>query len=272
MFKKNSFKEIISSHVRWILLVTYAFIFKKRYIFLSPPHINNQVLLDRVKKTIFKLKIDGHIDYATLNQIYFKEDYDLKKLKRYPDISSHYEILVKRGVTPLIVDCGGNIGLASRYFSDNYPNSKLLCIEPESGNLSKAIINNGKDVDFYEAAVGCESGAGNLCDPGLGNNAFQVEQNPLGELHILSINEILKSYPQSKFAPFIIKIDIEGFESDLFLKNTDWIDFFPVLIIELHDWMLPRQKTSANFLKRISELDRDFVFFSENIFSISNKI
>lgn len=72
--------------------------------------------------------------------------------------------------------------------------------------------------------------------------------------------------------PFIAKIDIEGFEDDLFSMNTDWVSAFPVIVIELHDWMLPRRATSRNFLRTIAELDRDFVCLSENVFSISNSV
>jgi hypothetical protein len=68
-----------------------------------------------------------------------------------------------------------------------------------------------------------------------------------------------------------VKIDIEGFEEELFSKNTEWVDKFPLLVIELHDWMLPRDRTSAHFLTLIATLDRDFVYIGENVFSISNR-
>jgi hypothetical protein len=73
------------------------------------------------------------------------------------------------------------------------------------------------------------------------------------------------------YQPFLVKIDIEGAEQDLFSCNVEWIEKFPILIIELHDWLLPSQGTSRNFLKAIAPLDRDFVFFGENIFSIANR-
>ena len=89
---------------------------------------------------------------------------------------------------------------------------------------------------------------------------------------MLSINSLVKDAESKKLQPFIIKIDIEGFESELFSQNTEWIDRFPVLIIELHDWVRPKEKTSLTFLNAISKLDRDFVYVKENIFSISNRI
>jgi FkbM family methyltransferase len=33
-----------------------------------------------------------------------------------------------------IIDCGGNIGLTSVFFAMMYPNSKIICIEPEIAN------------------------------------------------------------------------------------------------------------------------------------------
>ena len=74
------------------------------------------------------------------------------------------------------------------------------------------------------------------------------------------------------FEPFIAKIDIEGFEDDLFSKNTAWIDRFPLLIIELHDWMLPWKSTWRNVLSAVSGLNRDFIYISENVFSVSTRL
>ena len=69
-----------------------------------------------------------------------------------------------------------------------------------------------------------------------------------------------------------VKIDIEGFENELFSKNTEWIDNFPIIIIELHDWMLPKTCKSSNFLSSISKKNRDFLYSGENIFSIKNEL
>ena len=92
-----------------------------------------------------------------------------------------------------------------------------------------------------------------------------------GGVQGVTVPEILARYPKSGgYLPFIVKIDIEGFESDLFAENTAWVDEFPILIIEMHDWLFPGQGTSSNFLKAIAGLDRDFVYLGENVFSIRN--
>jgi len=60
-------------------------------------------------------------------------------------------------------------------------------------------------------------------------------------------------------------------ENELFSCNTGWVDSFPLLVIELHDRMLPGTANSRNFLRTAASLDRDFVHFGENVFSISNR-
>ena len=45
-----------------------------------------------------------------------------------------------------------------------------------------------------------------------------------------------------------------------------------MLIIELHDWMLPGACNSKNFLRAISQYDRDFVHIAENIFSLKTAL
>jgi FkbM family methyltransferase len=228
----------------------------------------------RFYNKIFSIKIRDSADYSTFAQIYIRNDYDLKKLHRYKEIDALYSEIKYKGKTPLILDLGGNIGLASKFFSDEYKQAKILCIEPDSDNINQAKINNesSQNVVFLEAAIGSSEGVCSIIDPGLGNNGLRVEVSTNGKIKIVAVNQLLSKFPNNEFIPFIIKIDIEGFEKNLFSKNTQWIDRFPLIIIELHDWMLPKVGSSKSFLMAIAEKDRDFVYHGENIFSISNTL
>ena len=53
-------------------------------------------------------------------------------------------------------------------------------------------------------------------------------------------------YPNDKYNPFLIKIDIEGREKS-FEKNVEWIEKFKIIIIEPHDWMYPNKHLFKNF-------------------------
>ena len=77
---------------------------------------------------------------------------------------------------------------------------------------------------------------------------------------------------EKKFQPFLIKIDIEGFEQELFSKKIEWMDKFEIIIIEIHDWMLPTKSISSNFIrslaKTLNKSKRDLIIRGENLISI----
>jgi len=63
--------------------------------------------------------------------------------------------------------------------------------------------------------------------------------------------------------PFIAKIDIEGFESDLFSANTQWLADTFVVFIEPHDWLLPGKCTSRSFQAAMGEEDYEIYLSGE---------
>lgn len=266
-------EKLISLVYVSLIFVRNTFLKKKRFIPLSIPFFQKQFIFDKLNKEFLTINIRDYIDLTMIYQIFYNEDYDIKKFIRHEEIYEFYSSCIKiKKKIPLIIDCGGNIGLATKYFSKTFFQSKIVCIEPNENNIDQAKKNNknSPNIDFLKAAVGSVNSEGKIDDYSRPNSMFQVTIKKKGDFPIISINSILKRY--QKFVPFIIKIDIEGFESELFSKNTEWIDMFPLVIIELHDWMLPKTANSHNFLKEISKLDRDFLYFNENIFSIKKII
>jgi FkbM family methyltransferase len=268
-----SFKQIIYYSIFFFFNIARKIFKKRRFIPISLPFFLNQIFYDRLNKNLIKFKIRDYIDSIMVAQVFYSEDYSLEKFRRNNEISQYYKNILKQNLKPLIIDCGAHIGLATKYFSLIYPHSKLICIEPVMGNFNQAKINNLEyhNVEFLNKAVGAEDGKGSIYNPKLGNNAYRVNKNEKGDINIISVNSILKNLEEDAI-PFIIKIDIEGFENELFSKNTEWIDNFPIIIIELHDWMLPKSSNSSNFLSSISKKNRDFLYSGENIFSIKNEL
>ena len=168
------------------------------------------------------------------------------------------------------MDLGSNIGLAARYFNSVFPEAKIICVEPSFENNVLAKLNiNTENIEIVEAAIGSAKGLGKIQNLGADANAFQIERdNENGMVPIVTIDDLIEKNPLH--IPFIIKIDIEGFEKDLFATNTSWVSKFQLLIIEPHDWLFPRSASTKNFLCIISSHSRDFVIRGENIFSIRN--
>lgn len=257
--------------VLWLWSLIGAFASNRRYVMLTPPFFRRQFLWSKNERG-GAFTIRDVVDWYTAYEIFLLEDYSIRGLKRCVEIQSFYTRLLAAGKRPFIIDCGGNIGLASRFFCLEFPNSKIISLEPNLENIDLAKNNIGNEVEIIPAAIGPNDGRGSIVDPGLGANAYRIIDASDGSTKMCSINSILTDLMSESDVPFLVKIDIEGYESELFSKNVEWIDRFPVLMIELHDWMLPRQATSRNFLLEISKRNRDFVQVGGNIFSISNDL
>jgi FkbM family methyltransferase len=242
------------------------------YSFLNPPSSPQQCIRNNRTDRIFKYDIRNATDLAVLRQIYGGVDYDLLQLKRGSELFERYECILRDGKLPLIIDCGANIGASANYFLEKFPRASILAIEPDTDNFACLEQHcNSSQISCIRAAVSSRRGRGYIANPRAEPWAFQVEAGESGDIEFLTIADLLADAGPSA-APLIIKIDIEGFEKDLFAQNTEWVQLFPLLIIELHDWMLPREANSRNFLRVIADLDRDFVYHHENIFSQANNI
>lgn len=218
----------------------------------------------------------GTSDPEVIKQVFVKRSYNIKHLRRYSDIMASYNAIISQGKTPLIVDAGANIGASPLFFCGVFPAARVVAIEPERENYRLLDMNTrGLKVTTLHAAVSSASGAVDIVDPGEGHWGYRARREEdlcevLGTVPCVTIDHIYKS--QTDCLPFITKIDIEGGERDLFSSNTEWVAATPLIIVELHDWMLCGTANSRNFLKCVSEQDRDFVYLGENIFSISNSL
>lgn len=245
----------------------------KRYLFLTPSVLSHQRLYDKESKKLIHAYMRDPVDEITLYQVYGAHNYNTTHFKRHAALKGYYKAIQAKGASPLILDCGGNIGLASQYFAAQYPAATVVCIEPEAGNITQARRNNpSPQVHYIQAALGSKTATGTLLDLGLGNNSYRIDCQRPGPIPILSVQDLLRRYPSPKYLPFIIKIDIEGSEAEVFSQATEWIEAFPLLIIELHDWLLPGSCNAQNFLQAIAPLNRDFTYSGESIFSFSNSL
>jgi FkbM family methyltransferase len=140
----------------------------------------------------------------------------------------------------LIIDVGANVGFASVYFANRYPNARIIAIEPDASNVAVLRKNTAPypQVEAIEAAVWYESAMLTLHDEG-NKSGIQVrtDGSGSGKVRAMTIDEVLAMAGTNRVD--ILKVDIEGAEKELFERNPPWLGNVGVLMIELHDRFKP---------------------------------
>jgi FkbM family methyltransferase len=260
---------MVTSAVRWLAGNVVALV-QAGWILGSLPFLRNQFLFCLKTRKVVSIRIETYYDWATVIEIFGRREYDTFRFAIHANISDYLKNLSETG-TALVLDLGANIGVASRYFANIFPDARIVAVEPSSRNLELLKLNTSKAprVKVVHGAVGASSGKVSLFDSGSGNNAFRTfgdDSQVTETVDCYSVRDLLNANPES--VPFLAKIDIEGAEKNLFASNTDWVDKFKVIVIETHDWMLPGQAVSSNLLAALGGRNRDLVFQGENLFSI----
>jgi FkbM family methyltransferase len=197
-------------------------------------------------------------DKATFYQVFIKKQYNIG-LPEKPNI---------------IVDGGANIGLFTILMKNRFPDSKIICIEPDPENFDLL----QKNVLVYEN-VYCENcGLWNkdtLLDVydkyNGGKCAMIVDENKEGKIKSISLDTLLKKYSINKID--VLKLDIETSEKNLFKENfQNWLAKTKVIIIELHDWM--ETGCSKTFFQAINSVIKSYSYShsGENVIIINNDI
>ena len=127
---------------------------------------------DIAKPFVFRA---GSSDEDVLRQIFIDKDYELNRLARFGDIHSAYHRIIASGQTPLIIDCGANIGASPIWFSKSFPKAQVFALEPEQHNYELLNANCSSyhpDITCENAAISCVDETVFLHDPGEGNWGF----------------------------------------------------------------------------------------------------
>jgi FkbM family methyltransferase len=138
-----------------------------------------------------------------------------------------------------ILDLGANIGSTALYFHQCFPNAHIACVEPSPNNLSMLRRNaemNRLPVTIFDCAVGPGNGAKKfyetddpscctLLEAGSGAKEFTVR--------LVSIPEIMASMGWDRID--LLKIDIEGYEREIFRDSPAWLSQVSAMIGEIHE-------------------------------------
>ena len=233
---------------------------------LASTQVNNQPFYYRANST----------DSVILRQIFADKNYHLGHLPHHHNqLQQIYQGLVQQGKTPLIIDLGAHIGAASVYWANAYPQAQVIAVEPSADNLTLLRRNTGHypAIHIHAAAIGPMPHV-TLTDPGLGPWAYRTQ--PLASPGVDA--EVATAVPTTTLAalraqhpgtPFILKVDIEGAEADLFHNPSPCLAEFALIVVELHDWLYPGQQLSQPFLAwHAQHPERDFLLHGQHIFSV----
>ena len=207
-------------------------------------------------------------DLAIIRQVFVRRDYSFGRGAHAAAMNNY---LKGQSGQPLIIDAGGNIGASAVYLLTIFPKAFAYVIEPEGSNC-KILSHNLRafsNSKLFQGAIGGQSGSmflkrGSDC-------GHRVQAEGSEAVQVIDPASILSEMMPLKRYPFILKIDIEGGEENLFAGDTSWLDLFPCVIIEMHDWMLPFSGSSRNFQRAIANLDFDLVQRGENLFCFNRR-
>lgn len=198
-------------------------------------HSRSSVSIKRTDcKHPFKVRVPS-TDVPTYKQVFVDEEYAFKA-----------------SVPPgIIVDAGANIGLASIYFANRFPEAKIVAIEPEDSNyhLLAENVSPYPNIIPIQAALWHRDGELNLNDQGIGNWGFITEEGNsstaaghdfIHRVKAITIQTLMRDFHLPSID--ILKMDIEGAEKEVFSDSSPWINKVNAIIVELHE----RMKTGCN--------------------------
>jgi len=205
----------------------------------------------------------GTSDLDSFEQIFLGGEYGLRWwwLRRH-DVETIYRATER----PLILDLGANVGLASLYFRKVWPRARIVAVEPDTGNVALA-RRNAPNAVILHAAIASERGRVAIVNPEAAAWAYRTAPADDGAIDAITVADILEKH--SDLQPLPLQDRHRRRREGALLQEHGMARTLPGRI-ELHDWLLPREATSRNFLRAVADLDRDFVWIGQNVWSMAN--
>jgi FkbM family methyltransferase len=176
-----------------------------------------------------------------INEIFLRRDY----------------IFTPDNESPLIVDCGSNIGMAILFFKKLRPNARIIGFEPDKRTfqlLLRNVTENGlSNVMLYNAAVSGTSG----------EVTFFSDSHTPGSLMMgvvkASVADQAQCLPCVKASDYIdeavdlLKMDVEGAEMDVMreLAQSGKLEYVKAMVMEYHHHI--RSEDSLSEMLRLLE-------------------
>jgi FkbM family methyltransferase len=163
-------------------------------------------------------------------------------------LSMYYLIFVSEGYrfhaasrSPLILDCGANIGMSVLKFKSLYPDARIMAFEPDPSICAtlryNIQTNHLNQIDVIEAAVWTETGK----IPFISDHADSGRIVHVQNQQTLPVNCVrLRDYLNQPVD--LLKIDVEGAEASILLDCADRLSCVHAIILEYHSFAYQEQK------------------------------
>jgi FkbM family methyltransferase len=138
--------------------------------------------------------------------------------------------------TPVIVDCGANIGMSCAYFKELFPESKVVAFEADP-TIAKVLANNIKindirGVEIVEKAVWVDDNGVDFSSDGADGGAIH---GPGKSIKVPSVR-LRQRIEEIDGTIDMLKIDVEGAETDVLIDSQQALDRVRHIFVEFHAW------------------------------------
>jgi FkbM family methyltransferase len=147
-------------------------------------------------------------------------------------------------VSPSVVDCGANLGLATLYWKRLFPGAQVLAIEPDPDirallerNLQAQAITG---VEVIDAAAWIDDGSAQFQPDGADSGSLAAH----GSLAVRTVR--LRDLIAER-RPELLKVDIEGAEVDVLVDCSDVLPSVKHVFVEYHSFAGQTQRLSMLF-------------------------
>lgn len=135
----------------------------------------------------------------------------------------------------VVLDLGAYTGISTRWFCDQYPDARVIAVEPHPDRADLA-RRNAPRAEVLRRAVGAEAGMATLRRNEQGGWADSIIRpgEDVAEVTVNTVDEIL-----GEARAEVVKVDIEGAEREVFRAGGEWLRHVRLLFIETHDRYVP---------------------------------
>jgi len=211
-------------------------------------------------------------DIGTFYKVFGEKQYDLSGIPQAELLRRDYEEILGKGKEPIVIDAGANVGAATIWFAKQFPLARIFAVEPEARNaaICRSNIASLSKVTLLEGGIAGKAGKMRIAAVVGGSVGVQgTRTEDETGIDLYSVADII-AMAQPDGSLWLVKIDIEGFEADLFASNASWVGDASAIFIEPHDWLFPGKGTSQSMQKALLGAGFEILIRGENLVFFRN--